>query len=489
MYCAGIARLYRDMLHPAHEAMSAPGAQSTVYTVYLVALAAFGKALELTPFHALQVAGVVNLIVLTCSVCYLFSQLSLHRRWGLPSACFIFCMLCVHWIHYGWSSALSLTNFQYIQPYPSTFGWSSAFLAFGLMEALKQRGRVRDFAALVVVLSVLLLTHVLTASWVIGIVGMFALWTSVQQRSVKPLAWAALAFGLSLLAAVSWPYSSFFGQQSLIGIKEGAPFGGFPWKEFPLIYAIGLASFGYLWLRLRRHGFWFVSLLATLAALGVWHAIEFHFGDRYALFALFPLQLVTAEVMAIAIYGLLGLATGLPEGARARERQLLGVALVLTCLSWLPSPMMEVARRGPGWGRLSSPMSIAQRASQHEQYFEHFAALKPHLGELDVVFTPMSRAVFDLATVTGASVVASPNAWSVPDRLARVKAVADFFNVKTAPHTRVALARQWGATRVLVPRAQFALLPKLVETFGEPLYRDGQQVLLRIPQPTSAAEM
>lgn len=489
MYCAGIARLYRDMLHPAHEALALPSAQSTVYTVYLVAVAALGKGLGLTPFQALQLAGVVNLFVLTCSVCYLFSRASLHRRWALPAACFIFCTLCVHWLHYGWSSALILTNFQYLQPYPSTLGWSCAFLGFGLMEVLKQRGRARDFAALVSVLSVLLLTHVLTASWVIGIVGLFALWTSVQQRSLKPLAWAALAFGLSLLAAVSWPYSSFFGQQSLIGVKEGAPFGGFPWKEFPLIYAIGLACFGYLWFRLRRHGFWLVSLLATLGALAAWHAVDFHFGDRYALFALFPLQFVTAEVMAMAIYGLLGLADGLPDAERRPQRPLLWAALMLMGLCWLPSPMMAVARRDTGWGRLPSPVRIAQRPSQHDQYYESFATLKPHLGELDVVLTPVSRAVFDLASVTGASVVASPNAWSVPDRLARAKAVTDFFNAKTAPDTRAAIARQWAATRVLVPRAQFALLPKLVETFGEPLYRDGQQALLAVAPPAPTAEM
>jgi hypothetical protein len=489
MYCAGIARLYRDMLHPAHEALAVPSAQSTVYTVYLVVVAALGKGLGLTPFQALQVAGVANLILLTSSVCYLFSRVSLHRRWAVPAACFMFCTLCVHWLHYGWSSALIMTNFQYLQSYPSTLGWSCAFLAFGLMECLKQRGRGRDFAGLVIVLSVLLLTHVLTASWVIGIVGLFALWTSAQQRSPRPLIWSALALGLSLLTAVSWPYSSFFGQQSLIGVKEGAPFGGFPWKEFPLIYAIGLACFGYLWLRLRRHGFWFVSLLATLAALGVWHAIDFHFGDRYALFALFPLQLATAEVMAMAVYALLGLPAGLPEAAPRRERQLLWAGLALICLCWLPSPMMAVARRDSGWGRLPSPIGIVQRPSQHDLYYESYAALKPHLGERDVVLTPVSRAVFDLASVTGASVVASPNAWSVPDRLARAKAVTDFFNVKTAPGTRAAIARHWGASRVLVPRAQFGLLPGLVQIFGEPLYRDDQQVLLSVPPQGPSAEM
>ena len=478
MYCAGISRLYRDMLHPLHEAAAAPGEQSTVYTVYLVALALFGRLLALTPFQVLQVAGVVNLFVLAGAVCYLFSRASLHRRWLLPAACFLFCALCLHWRHYGWSSALMLTNVQYVQPYPSTFGWSAAFVSFGLMEDLKQRARPRDFAAAVVVMTVLLLTHVLTASWVVGIGGLFALHTAMQRRSLKPLAAAALVLGLALIPAAAWPYSPFFGQKSMAGIKEGAPFGGFPWNEFPLTYAVGLACFGYLWWRLRRHGFWFVSLVATLGALGLWHAIHFEFGDRYALFALFPLQFAAAEVMAIGLYLLLGLPAGLPEPTHRWERPAVLSALAVICLSWLPSPMLDVARQSKNWGRMASVASILERPSQHDAYYQAFAPLNVHLSGEDIVITPVSRAVFDLASVTGASVVASPNAWTVPDRLARVQAVNDFFSPRTASSTRVAIARRWRATRVLIPRSHFHLLPVLMQTFGPELYRDDQKVLL-----------
>lgn len=486
MYCSGISRLYHDMRHPLHEAVAVASEQSTVYTVYLVGLALLGKSLALTPFQVLQVAGVVNLPLLVGAVCYLFSRVSIHRRWLLPAACFLFCATCVHWRHYGWSSALMLTNVQYVQPYPSTFAWSAAFFGFGLMEELKQRARPRDFAVLALVTAVLLLTHVLTASWVVGIGGLFALHTAAQRRSLKPLGCAALVLGLALVPAALWPYSPFFGQKSLVGIKEGAPFGGFPWKEFPLTYAVGLVCLGYLWWRLRRHGFWIVSLVATLGALGIWHLIHFEFGDRYALFALFPLQFATAEVMAIGLYLVLGLPSALPERAFRWEKPAALAALAVICLSWLPSPMLETARQSKTWGRMPSVASILGRPAQHDAYYQALTPLNPHLSEADIVLTPVSRAVFDLASVTGASVVASPNAWSVPDRVARVQAVNEFFAPKTSSSLRLEIARRWHATRVLVPRSHFHLLPVLMQTFGPELYRDDQKVLLSVESAAGA---
>ena len=62
MYNAGISQLYRNFLEPLHEAMDAPGSQSTTYTFYVVVLAAFGKALGATPYRVLEVAGAFNLL-------------------------------------------------------------------------------------------------------------------------------------------------------------------------------------------------------------------------------------------------------------------------------------------------------------------------------------------------------------------------------------------------------------------------------------------
>ena len=163
MYCAGISQLYRNFIEPLHEAMDAPGSQSTTYTFYLVALAALGKVFGATPYRVLEVAGFINLLLYCLGAGYLYSRYSLHRRWWLAAACFVYASTCVRWLHFGWSSELSLTNLQYIQSYPSTTAWALAFFSFGLAEDVRRHRRSRDVAALAAVLAAALLTHVLTA--------------------------------------------------------------------------------------------------------------------------------------------------------------------------------------------------------------------------------------------------------------------------------------------------------------------------------------
>jgi hypothetical protein len=149
-------------------------------------------------------------------------------------------------------------------------------------------------------------------------------------------------------------------------------------------------------------------------------------------------------------------------------------------VSWLPSPMLARAKQTSEWGSLRSPGNVLERPPQHDVYYQRFAMLKSHLGHEDVVVTPATRAVFDLAAVTGASVIASPNAHRVPDRHERTRAVAAFFHSSTKVDERQAIARRWRATHVLVPSSHFGLLPELARAFSEPLYRDEQFALLSV---------
>src|SRR5690606_12103806 len=141
-------RLYRDYLHPAHEAMDAPGTQSPMYTAYLVVVAGLGRIFGATPYRALEVAGLLNCFVYAGALLYLCSRHSLHRRWWLSAACLLYATLFLRWLHFGWPSETSLTNFQFMQPFPSTAGWSLAFISFGLMEDLRRAPHPARLAAL-----------------------------------------------------------------------------------------------------------------------------------------------------------------------------------------------------------------------------------------------------------------------------------------------------------------------------------------------------
>ncbi len=488
LYCAALARLYRDLLHPMHESLNVPGSQSMAYTPFLVSIALLGKLFGATPFRALQIAGLFNLSLFAFGACFLFSRVSIHRQWWLPAASFIFTTLFLRWLHFGWSSETSLTNLQYVQPYPSTFSWALAFIAFGLLDDVRTRRRPLELVALIAVISLLLACHVLTGSWVVGVVGLYGLWVSVQEKSARPLAWASFAIGAGLVPVLLWPYQPFFGQSSMQAVNEGSQFGRSPFIEFPNLYGLAIACFAYVLVRLRRHGFWLLALLATLGVLFVFRQAGMSYGNRYAFFAAFFPQFIVAEVMALGIFALLG---PLPELSPSRkfadlDRPLLVALLAVALTVWLPSPMLARARQTVEYGTLWSPRALLQRPSPHDAYYRQYAEVTALVSADDLVIMPVARAVLDFASITGASVVATPLAAKVPDGGQRFRDVNRFFDPKASPRERVGIAEKYGATKVLVPSWLFILLPELVESFGEPIHHGEAYALFRVKSSARA---
>jgi hypothetical protein len=469
------------MLHPTHEAVAVPGSQSTVYTPFLVAVALFGKTLGVTPFAAMQGAGIFNVVLFAVGAGYLFSRASIHRHWGLPAACFIFTTLCLRWLHFGWSSEASLVSLQYLQCYPSIFAWALAFFAFGLLDDLREHPRPLALAALGAIVAVLLLTHVLTASWVAGIIGLCGVCTAIRRRSLIPLALAAAPLVFAVLLAVLWPYTSFFGQSSLMEVREPSAFGGPPWVEFPNLYALALPCFVYLWVRLGRHGFWLLGLLATLGVLLAWRLMGFTFGNRYALFAPFFAQFVVAEVMALGIFALLGPLSELPSSRRhpSWDRPIAVGVLLIACTVWLPSPMFARAWQKEDWGALWSPAAIMRRPSRQDAYYARFAELVPVIsGEDRVIFPTNMQGAYDLAAITGAQLVSAPNAHRVERRAERVTDVLRFFDRQAPAAARVATVQKWSASKIVVPRSHFSIMADLEASFGKPIYKSRAFVVL-----------
>lgn len=86
-----------------------------MYTPFLVVVALGWELVGATPCRALQLAGIVNLCLLAHGICFLFSRVSVHRRWSLPAACFL-TTLFLRWLHFGWSLGTSPVNLQYLVP-------------------------------------------------------------------------------------------------------------------------------------------------------------------------------------------------------------------------------------------------------------------------------------------------------------------------------------------------------------------------------------
>jgi hypothetical protein len=486
LYCAGIARLYRDLLHPLHEALDLPSSQSTMYSPWLVGLALVGKLVGATPFGALQIAGIANLVLFVAGACFLFSRASIHREWWLAAACFVLVTLLLRWYHFGWASEMSLTNLQYIQPYAGTFAWGLALIAFGLLEDLRMRGRWIELVALTTILALLLSVHMFTASWVIGVTGLFAAWVSIRQRSVRPVVWAAVAVCVALVPALLWPYAPFMDQigdtplvRSIRSINSGEPWSKAPLASFPTLYGLGLPCFAYVWWRLRRHGFWFVALSVTLGMVLLLQQLGQSQVARYAALMVFFPQFIVAEVATLGVLALLGPLPELPPDRKFAhcDGPLSIAVLSIVALSWLASPMRATAKQTENWGRLPSIRALLRRPSAQEAYYRQFSDVAPYVHSADVVLMPVSRAVLDFASITSASVVATPLAMRVLDGNERFGAVARFFDARTDGETRMSIAQRYGATKILLPSSKFELLPALTEMFGEPIFQGEERAL------------
>ena len=480
MYSAGVAQLYRDLLHPGHEAMNAPGEQSTVYTVYLVVVAAVGKLLGITPYRALQLAGVVNLSLYVLAIVYFFSRTSMHRRFLVPAALFLLVSLFLRWDHFGWSSETSASTMLSVQAYPSTLGWSLALVAFGLVEDFLRDGRRTPLGLLLFVLWLLLLTHVLTASWVVGIVGLRALHDAVVRRAWRRPAALLLAIVAAVLLTAVWPYYSFFGQRSLGAVSERAQHGKRPFQDLFGLYVVAAPCLLWLLLRARRHGFWALGFVATLCALRAQQALGIDYGNRYTFFMAFFAQFAVAEVAACLPLGLLRSAGG-QDDLRVTWPDLgfAGLVVVMAITTAALAPTFRQARQR-GVDRLVSPLKLWRAPSSHDAYYARWTGLASQLEPTDLVLMPISRDAFDLASITGIHVVCSHNAYGVPGYVQLRRDVDHAFQTASGAADVLALGARFRANKLLVPRRQFSLVARTTAELGRPAYQDADYVLYRL---------
>jgi hypothetical protein len=259
----------------------------------------------------------------------------------------------------------------------------------------------------------------------------------------------------------------------MFDVHEGAVFGK-PLSDMPNLYALCLPCFGYLAWRLGHHSIWAFGMLATWGVLAFFRHIGFDFGNRYTFFVAFFAQFVVAEVMALGIFALLG---PMPELRAERQSPgldrpfLIGV-LAVALVAWLPSPMLDQARKPKSqYGTLSTPLALLRQPSPLDEYYAQFAELRAHVSERDLVLFPFVRAAFDLSSITGAKVVSSPNAIKVPDRVARELGVKRFFDARASKEQRARLLSCYRPTKLVLPSDRFNLLAVLSAQFGPPTHQ------------------
>lgn len=484
MYVAGVSRLYVDSRDPGHEALALPAAYSSLYTPYLRLVAGFGKLLSISPYAALQWAGVFNVALYAAGTLYLFSRYSLHFRYCLPAACFLLVTLCLRGEHFGWSSETSLVTFQFVQAYPSTFAWGVAFFSLGLVEDLRRRFGLHNFLLLTASLWALLTCHVITGSWVCGMVGLHALYTAIWSYDCRRLTMPMLSTTLALALTFASPSTSLWSHGASAGVHEPSTMGARPLEDLWNLYLVALPCAVWLVVRQKRHAFWVLGFGATLAALTVWRSLGISFGNRYSLFMGVPAQLVVSETAAL---GILVIARARPSllpqlSLDQGDRMAVVTLLLAAVVAGVSSPMLRVACDGASAARLRSPKELLGLPAPGKRYYEKYQALKPYLSSEDVVMTPHSREVFDIAATTGARFASAPGAIRVSDAHDRARAVASYFNLSTTAALRRALLDRYGITKVLLPRAYHGFFPRLQRELGEPPYQDDRFAVFAVPR-------
>jgi hypothetical protein len=456
-HCAAVASLYKDFLHPPHEAVAAPGTTSEVHTPYIVAVAALGRMLHVTPYRALQLVGVLNLILYVWAVRIFFRTFSVAGDSWIPPLFFLLVSLCMRERLYSWASEASFINLRVIQAYPSMFGWGLALVMFALAQRSARRIG-KSVVLLAALIWVLLLSHNITGSWVIGIIGVIGLLELVESRGSKEAArrvlllFAATAAGIAL--TYFWPYFDISRSPGLLLFPEGSEFADHPLRDMAPLYV--LAAIAAVWLvRLRHHQFFFAGFAATALVLIVCRYVGFSYGNRYAFFQAFFAQAAVAEMAAI---GLLHLCRQrvLPERLRLRGgpawlSPAFAAAVILLSLT---SQTMRHLRMA-GFARLLT------RPSAHDLYYQRLGSLSSRLGRQDVVIMPVSYSNWDVASITGARVVVAPFAYRLPDFAKRLEDVNRYLDPATDSRSRGDIIERYGVSKVLLTPGYMELAGKL----------------------------
>jgi hypothetical protein len=475
-HSASVASLYRDFRHPAHEAMPVPGTQSEVHTPYIVAIAAIGRTLGVTPYRALQLTGVANLIFYAWAVWFFFRTFSIVKGSLLPPAVFLLVSLFLRNRLFWWASETSFAAVRLIQAYPSFFAWGAALTIFALTERYLRRPRAAPLAVIALLVWSLVLSHSLTASWVVGIVGiraLFALFSGAERRPTLVLGAAVVA---AVALTLAWPYFDVAGSRRLLSMPEGSEFGDHPFRDMAGLYALALPV-AILFARLRKHLFWIAGFVATFLALQGLRTLGFDYANRYAFFQAFFVQSLVSDAAGLAAAVALGQTERLPEDVtvtpslRALGAVYLAAILLLTATA--PTAREESRQGRP----LLSFRELVSRPSTHDAYYAQLGEVGRRLNRSDVVMMPVEHQAWNVAAISGARVVASLFAYRVPDYSVRTRDVARFFSPGTTAAARRDIVARYGVTKILLTPKILDREHELASELGPPIARSHSLVL------------
>ena len=473
IYIAAIHSLYENFLDPTHEAMSIDGKYSLVYNPLIVATAEIGRVFQLNEYSALQLVGVFNVTFYVLSIIIYFRITSLTPRTFLPATLFLAISLFIRNENYGWSSETSFLTMKNIQAYPSLLAWSLALLAFATIEQLYTYKRLIYVSITIILLYLLILIHTITASWVIGILGVRLLYEILKLGNKKSSSSVYLIFVyilsiiLAFELALLWPYGDLLGLWKQSNVNENAPFGAgwAPITSMGCLYMLAIPSF-FLLRSEKRGELLFYGFLATGSALILFKAIHLQYGDRYVFFMAFFAQVAVTEVTSIGLIKLTRITMIIDERSLIKLRistpWLTITAFTLLILFWFigSSALKNRSEINPLW----------HQRNPANTYYSKIPELRQVLKHGNIVLIPSTDSLsYVMRVLTGAASVIVPFGFGAPDFDTRINDVNDFFTSNISTTKRYEIIHRYNVSHILLTSDSLYLQDKFKILFGSPI--------------------
>lgn len=452
-HVAAVDAVIRNPLFPEHEALANSGQHSVAFSPYIVLAGLTGRFLEIDAYRTMQYFAVFNLVFYAASLWLWMRAFSLRDTPLFSTTIFLLVSFFLRDKNYGWASETSASTLQFIQAYPSFIGYSLTLLTLVVAEFYLRKPRVLLGVSVLFLQAFTLLSHPLTGSWLIGLLGLRALIETLQRIHIQQPIWPAMTLLASIpctwLLAVAWPWYNFLSILGFFNVAEGPPFAHKPFRTFASLYLIAVPAF-FFFLHRRKHVVWVISFVATAMVFFMGRVIESDFVARYVFFMGFIAQLLVTEALTGSVaYAAMTSGTHAQERSKGIQRRPKTIVMILWLLcvglGWL-------CAKQNGIKHLASPFIVAQRPSSHEYYHRQLDGLEQHIRSSDVVLSPIGPWNYTIKQHTGASSVAAPYIAAAPDGAARHEAVSQFFAVETTVSERIRIARRYHATTVVVPR-------------------------------------
>jgi hypothetical protein len=288
---------------------------------------------------------------------------------------------------------------------------------------------------------------------------------------------SAIVFGV--LISFAWPgFEVPVG--TYVSVHEDPPFGKTPFADMANLYWLALpCAVWFAIQRTRARLFLLAGFVATHGALIALRALHIEYGHRYAFFEAFFAQAAVAEVAAIGLGALLERGREVLRWRYPRDAIRAAVPIgfmVSTMIVAFGSPEAAYLRAGVD-NHVMLPRELLQQPSAHETYYGRLGAIAARLSAEDRVMMHAEREAWDIASITGARVVASPFAYRAADFEERLADVDRFFATDVSTEQAEAIIRRYHITKIVLTEKHIDLAPEMIRRYGPPEEFDTRFIL------------